>query len=193
MFARWYVVSLREQKRIEEERRRQEELEQERLLRQKEMEDNQVIEDSLKYVSVGQGERARGLIELSLFTLNYHQAQLLETSSMSKFIHKIMPSLIMWWTDINPQTARRRPVYFCGRDVPSHYIECNCHWFCLFIRKFLLTWMNVVSIFMSLLQIFTASGINPKAKVGRRLMLCYVNNSLCVLCSKLTYTQSFFK
>lgn len=62
MFARWYVVSLREQKRIEEERRRQEELEQERLLRQKEMEDNQVIEDSLKYVSVGQGERARGLI-----------------------------------------------------------------------------------------------------------------------------------
>lgn len=92
MFARWYVVSLREQKRIEEERRRQEELEQERLLRQKEMEDNQVIEDSLKYVSVGQGER--GLIELSLFTLNYHQAQLLEISSMSKFIHKIMPSLI---------------------------------------------------------------------------------------------------
>lgn len=93
MFARWYVVSLREQKRIEEERRRQEELEQERLLRQKEMEDNQVIEDSLKYVSVGEGERARGLIELSLFTLNYHQAQLLEISSMSKFIHKIMPSL----------------------------------------------------------------------------------------------------
>nr|XP_034326517.1 myosin-I heavy chain isoform X5 [Crassostrea gigas] len=50
MFARWYVVSLREQKRIEEERRRQEELEQERLLRQKEMEDNQVIEDSLKFL-----------------------------------------------------------------------------------------------------------------------------------------------
>lgn len=60
MFARWYVMSLREQKRIEEERRRQEELEQERLLRQKEMEDNQVIEDSLKYVSAVQGERAWG-------------------------------------------------------------------------------------------------------------------------------------
>lgn len=50
MFARWYVMSLREQKRIEEERRRQEELEQERQLREKEMADNQIIEDSLKYV-----------------------------------------------------------------------------------------------------------------------------------------------
>nr|XP_022328923.1 unconventional myosin-VIIb-like isoform X7 [Crassostrea virginica] len=48
MFARWYVMSLREQKRIEEERRRQEELEQERQLREKEMADNQIIEDSLK-------------------------------------------------------------------------------------------------------------------------------------------------
>ncbi|XP_078315381.1 unconventional myosin heavy chain 6-like isoform X5 [Crassostrea virginica] len=47
MFARWYVMSLREQKRIEEERRRQEELEQERQLREKEMADNQIIEDSL--------------------------------------------------------------------------------------------------------------------------------------------------
>lgn len=94
MFARWYVMSLREQKRIEEERRRQEELEQERLLRQKEMEDNQVIEDSLKYVSAVQGERDPGLIELSLFSLNYHQAQLLEISSMSNIIHKIKLSLI---------------------------------------------------------------------------------------------------
>ncbi|XP_022328922.1 unconventional myosin heavy chain 6-like isoform X4 [Crassostrea virginica] len=50
MFARWYVMSLREQKRIEEERRRQEELEQERQLREKEMADNQIIEDSLKYL-----------------------------------------------------------------------------------------------------------------------------------------------
>jgi Mg2+/citrate symporter len=50
MFARWYVMSLREQKRIEEERRRQEELEQERQLREKEAADSQIIEESLKYV-----------------------------------------------------------------------------------------------------------------------------------------------
>ncbi|XP_056022495.1 myosin-I heavy chain-like isoform X9 [Ostrea edulis] len=50
MFARWYVMSLREQKRIEEERRRQEELEQERLLREKEVADSQIIEESLKYL-----------------------------------------------------------------------------------------------------------------------------------------------
>ncbi|XP_062572386.1 myosin-I heavy chain-like isoform X2 [Saccostrea cucullata] len=48
MFARWYVVSLREQRRIEEERRRQEELEQERLIREKEAADSQIIEESLK-------------------------------------------------------------------------------------------------------------------------------------------------